>query len=111
MLNPFGHENLTVLLDQVPDIRLTERTAILGTTTHCYESLVLTLGDVTSSFGHPESDRYAPDLKSLDDALLIRRRILLAFENAERESNPTARRRLMTLVVTGSYEELRRAAD
>ncbi|MGH7972620.1 MAG: NAD(P)/FAD-dependent oxidoreductase, partial [Limisphaerales bacterium] len=55
----------------------------------------------TSYFGHPEWERFAPGLKSLEDALGIRRRILLAFEQAEAEPDPVARQRLMTIVVVG----------
>ena len=56
-----------------------------------YDYLVLALGGVTSYFGHPEWEQYAHGLKSLDDALRIRRQVLLAFEQAE--NSPTRRRK------------------
>jgi NADH dehydrogenase len=61
----------------------------------------MALGGVTSYFGHPEWEQFAPGLKSLDDALRIRRRILLAFEKAETEPDKARREQLMTIVVVG----------
>lgn len=66
-----------------------------------YDYLVLAAGGVTSYFGHPEWEKFAPGLKSLDDALAIRRKILLSFERAETEANEEKRRELMTIVVVG----------
>jgi NADH dehydrogenase len=66
-----------------------------------YDYLVLALGGVTSYFGHDEWAQFAPGLKSLDDALKIRRRILLAFERAETEPEEARRKELMTIVVIG----------
>lgn len=66
-----------------------------------YDYLVLAAGGVASYFGHPEWERFAPGLKSLDDALHIRRRVLLAFERAETERDEQRRRELMTIVVVG----------
>jgi NADH dehydrogenase len=62
---------------------------------------VLALGGFTSYFGHPEWEQFAPGLKSLDDAMRIRRDILLAFEKAENASDPVEHDRLMTIVVIG----------
>jgi NADH dehydrogenase len=93
--------NVTVLLDHVVDFNLREKTVLLGKGPLAYDYLVLALGGVTSYFGHPEWEQFAPGLKSLDDALLIRRRILLAFEKAETESNQAEQDRLMTMVVVG----------
>jgi NADH dehydrogenase len=56
---------------------------------------------MTSYFGHPEWEQFAPGLKTLDDALRIRRRILLAFEVAETEPDPAKRDAAMTIVVVG----------
>lgn len=66
-----------------------------------YDYLVLALGGRTSYFGHDEWERFAPGLKSLDDALEIRRRVLMSFECAETETNEQRRRELMTLIVVG----------
>lgn len=66
-----------------------------------YDYLVLAAGGVTSYFGHPEWEEFAPGLKSLDDALRIRRKILCAFERAETEPDPEKRKAAMTIVVVG----------
>ncbi|HYT59241.1 MAG TPA: NAD(P)/FAD-dependent oxidoreductase [Haliangiales bacterium] len=96
-----GRPAVTVLLDHVVDFNLAEKKVLLEKNTLAYDYLVLALGGVTSYFGHPEWDRFAPGLKSLDDALRIRRRVLLAFEQAENEASPAAHDRLMTMVVVG----------
>ena len=93
--------SVTVLLDTVVDFNLAEKKVFLEKNTLAYDYLVLALGGVTSYFGHPEWEQFAPGLKSLDDALRIRRRILLAFEQAENETDPATRDRLMTIVVVG----------
>src|SRR5205814_6715866 len=92
---------VTVLLDNATDFNLAERKVLLEKNTLSYDYLVLALGGVTSHFGHPEWEPFAPGLKSLDDALRIRRQILLAFEGAETTSDPVERQRLMTIVVVG----------
>jgi NADH dehydrogenase len=66
-----------------------------------YDWLVLAAGVRTSYFGHDDWEVYAPGLKSLEDALEIRRRVLSAFERAEREPDERERRRLLTFVVIG----------
>jgi NADH:ubiquinone reductase (H+-translocating) len=66
-----------------------------------YDSLVVATGAGTSYFGHDEWARHAPGLKSLDDAIEIRRRILIAFEAAEREADASRRAEWMTFVVVG----------
>ena len=93
--------NVTVLLDEAIDVRLPERRVVLRAGSLSYDYLVFALGGVTSYFGHPEWERIAPGLKSLDDALNIRRNILLAFERAENATDPAEQARLMTMVVVG----------
>jgi NADH dehydrogenase len=66
-----------------------------------YDYLVLAAGGVTSYFGHPEWEEYAPGLKSLDDALRIRRKILCSFERAETEPDPEKRKAATTIIVVG----------
>lgn len=66
-----------------------------------YDYLVLATGAAHAYFGHPEWADRAPALKTLDDALSIRRRVLLAFEAAEREGDPLEQRRLLTFVIVG----------
>ncbi len=66
-----------------------------------YDTLVLATGARHAYFGHDEWEPFAPGLKTLEDATTIRRRILLAFERAERETDPEKRRALMTFVIIG----------
>ncbi|HEX5241025.1 MAG TPA: NAD(P)/FAD-dependent oxidoreductase [Candidatus Limnocylindrales bacterium] len=67
-----------------------------------YDSLVVATGAHHSYFGHDEWSQFAPGLKTVDDATEIRRRILIAFEAAEREHNPELRRAWMTFVIVGA---------
>src|SRR5262249_22242890 len=66
-----------------------------------YDYLVLATGASQSYFGHDDWAEYAPSLKTITDATAIRRKILLAFEAAEQESDPERRRALLTFVVIG----------
>ncbi len=93
--------NVTVLLGQVMDFDLGGQRVILEKSVLAYDYLVLATGGVTSYFGHPEWEQFAPGLKSLEDALRIRSRILLAFELAETEPNPARQAQLMTMAVVG----------
>lgn len=93
---------ITVLMSDVRGIDLTSRQVVhtLGTTS--YDYLVLAVGGRTSYFGRDEWAQHAPGLKTLDDSLEIRRRLLLAFEKAEAETDPVRRTELMTVVVVGA---------
>jgi NADH dehydrogenase len=112
--------NVNVLLADVRAIDVANRTVQLdaGGATHAstgdpvtdivpppstiaYDYLIVTTGATHAYFGHPEWSDRAPGLKTLDDALEIRRRVLLAFEAAERETDESARRRLLTFVIVG----------
>jgi NADH dehydrogenase len=96
------YENVDVRLDEVTSVSLAEKSLTLrrgGTMT--YDFLVLATGATHSYFGHNEWEADAPGLKSLDDALELRRRVLLAFEAAEVEPNPIERQRLLTFAVVG----------
>ncbi len=66
-----------------------------------YDYLIVGAGATHSYFGHDEWSRVAPGLKTLDDALTVRRRLLLAFEEAELEKSPERQRFLMTFVIVG----------
>ena len=66
-----------------------------------YDYLIVAAGATHSYFGHGEWEARAPGLKTLDDALEMRRRVLLAFEAAEREPDPARQRRLLTFVIVG----------
>jgi NADH dehydrogenase len=67
-----------------------------------YDTLVLATGARHAYFGHDEWEPFAPGLKTLEDATTLRRRILVAFERAERESDPRARAAHMTFVIIGA---------
>ena len=93
--------NLTVLLDEVSAVDPAARQVRCGSTTLDYDYLVVATGASHAYFGHDEWARFAPALKTLDDALLIRRRVLLAFEQAERESDPARRQAWLNFIVVG----------
>lgn len=93
--------NVEVLLAEVQSVDATSRTVFAGETKLVYDYLILATGSRHSYFGHPEWERLAPGLKSLEDAIEIRRRILMAFEYAERSADPAARSAAMTFVIVG----------
>ena len=96
------HRNVEVLLGEVTTVDVQARCIKLADGAELgYDYLVLATGGRHSYFGHPEWEPAAPGLKSLADALEIRRRILLAFELAEREPDPARRQALLTFVVVG----------
>jgi NADH dehydrogenase len=96
-----GREDITVLMDQVLDFDLNARQVVFEKNRLEYDYLVLALGGCTSYFGHPEWESAAPGLKSLEDAIRIRSRVLMAFEKAENAADPTLREPLMTIVIVG----------
>ena len=67
-----------------------------------YDTLVLATGARHAYFGHDEWEPFAPGLKTLEDATTLRRRILVAFERAERETDPARRAALLTFVIIGA---------
>src|SRR3954464_9701801 len=92
---------VTVLMEEVVDVRLGSREVVLNKSTLHYDYLVLALGGRTTYFCHPQWEQFSPGLKRLDDALRIRNNILSAFEEAETEEDPQRRKCLMTIVVVG----------
>ena len=93
--------NVRVVLGDVRRIDLDGRSVYVGDEAVRYDWLVLAVGAQTSYFGHDAWEAHAPGLKHIEDALEIRRRVLLAFERAEREPDARARRKLLTFVVIG----------
>src|SRR4029078_7519104 len=73
----------------------------VGEESLAYDWLILAIGAQTSYFGHDDWELSAPRLKHTEDALAIRRRVLLAFERAEREPDVRERRKLLSFVVIG----------
>ncbi len=99
-------KNAQVLLGDVTRIDLktkTVRSELLGHTyVTPYDSLVIAAGAGQSYFGNDHFAEFAPGMKSIDDALELRGRILGAFEQAERSSDPARREKLLTFVVVGA---------
>jgi NADH dehydrogenase len=95
-------ENAHVLLGEVVAIDVAKREVHLRDEVCAYDYLVVATGATHAYFGHEEWAALAPGLKSLDDALSIRRKILLAFEHAERAKDAEQRRVLLTFVVVGA---------
>jgi len=96
------HANTRVLLGEVCGVDLPGRKVRLSDgREEPYDWLILATGATHTYFGHDEWSGVAPGLKRIDDATLIRRRILLAFEHAENAMSEEDRSRLMTFVIVG----------
>jgi NADH dehydrogenase len=94
--------NVRVLLGDAAAVDVTARRVRLSDGASLdYDYLIVATGARHAYFGHPEWEAFAPGLKTLDDALLMRRRILLAFERAEREEDDVRRGELLTFVLVG----------
>lgn len=96
-------KNATCWMGEVTAIDTAAKTITLdnGTQTLPYDTLVLAAGGRTSYFGNDEWEKVAPGLKTIEDALKIRQRVLLALERAERCQDEKERERLSTMVVIG----------
>jgi NADH dehydrogenase len=94
--------NTTVLLGEVTAIDRQRRTVRLDERLIPFDYLVVATGATHSYFGHDDWQPFAPGLKSIDDATLIRRRILAAFEAAEMADDPQRRERLLQFVIVGA---------
>jgi NADH dehydrogenase len=95
--------NARVLLAEVRDIDVAQRRVKLADGPEVpYDTLIVAAGARHHYFGHPEWEELAPGLKTIEDATEMRRRVLLAFEMAERESDPEQRRAWLTFVVVGA---------
>lgn len=96
-----GQENVQVLLAEAIRIDPVARLVQLADGSLAYDQLIVATGATHSYFGHDEWARFAPGLKSIEDAVEIRRRVLSAFEFAERERDPARRKAWMTFVIVG----------
>lgn len=94
-------KNAEVILAEVESIDVDQKKIRMVDGELDYDFLILATGARHSYFGHPEWERLAPGLKSLEDAVEIRRRILLAYEYAEKIKDETARRAAMTFIIIG----------
>jgi NADH:ubiquinone reductase (H+-translocating) len=95
------HNNTRVLLAEATRIDAANRRVILSDGSIEYDTLVVSTGSSHQYFGHDEWEQFAPGLKTVEDATDMRRRILLAFETAERETDPEKLRAWMTFVIVG----------
>jgi len=96
-------KNVRVILGEATSIDVNaKRVQLADGTALAYDHVVIATGATHSYFGHADWERVAPGLKTIDDALEIRRRVLIAFEAAERESDPVTQRAWLTFVVIGA---------
>ena len=93
--------NVEVQLVEARRIDAARRTVVLADGELAYDYLIVATGATHAYFGHDEWRAVAPGLKTLEDALNIRRRFLMAFERAEREADPQKRKALLTFVIVG----------
>ena len=94
-------KNTKVLMGEVVDVNPEQRKVILSNEELTYDTLIVATGVSHFYFGNDEWANVAPGLKTVEDALEMRRRIFLAFEAAEKEPNPEKRRAWLTFVVVG----------
>jgi len=96
-------KNARVLLGQVEDVDPESKCVLLADGARFeYDSLIVAAGSESAYYGHEAWREWAPDLKSLEEAALIRHKILYAFEAAERISDPVERRAWLTFVIAGA---------
>jgi NADH dehydrogenase len=95
------YSNIKVLLGEVKSLDLNRKVVIADIGEFPYDYLILCCGSSDTYFGHNEWQEYAPGLKTLPQATEIRRRVLTAFENAERTPNPEQRQKYLTFVIVG----------
>ena len=95
-------KNTRVLLGEAVNVDVAERRVILKDGAVPYDTLIVATGARHHYFGHADWESFAPGLKTIEDATEMRRRILLAFEAAERETDPTQQRAWLTFVIVGA---------
>ena len=94
-------QNVECLMTKVTGVRLKENKIVTDVGDLPYDYLILACGAQQSYFGHEEWEQFAPGLKTLEQATEIRRRVLMAFEMAERETDKAKIKSLLTFVVVG----------
>src|SRR5438876_2359300 len=97
-----NQKNAEVFMEEVTGVDVREQHVLMGDCSVQYDYLVLATGAHDNYFGHPEWEHYAPGLKSIVDATSLRRKILLAFEAAEIETDPEKVKELLTFVLVGA---------
>lgn len=98
-----GGRNIEVIMEAVTGVDATNQDVLLVNRKKSinYDYLVIATGARHSYFAHPEWEKFAPGLKSIEDATAIREKVLLAFEHAEIECDSDAKKRLLTFVIVG----------
>ena len=94
-------KNTSVILGEATAVDTMRKVVKLKDGELAYDYLIVATGATHSYFAHPEWERDAPGLKTIEDALEIRRRVLLAFEAAERETDPAAQAEWLTFIIVG----------
>src|SRR6185312_6248308 len=97
-----SQRNATVLLGEVRRIDIAGKSVAVDGISHPYDFLIVATGSAHAYFGHDEWSGYAPGLKTLDDALRIRARVLTAFERAEATDDPAERLEWLTFTIVGA---------
>jgi NADH:ubiquinone reductase (H+-translocating) len=97
-----SQRNVTVLLGEAQRIDIERKTVDVDGVSHPYDFLIVATGSTHAYFGHDEWAPYAPGLKTLEDALRIRARILTAFERAEATADPAEQMEWLTFVIVGA---------
>src|SRR5580692_11136187 len=97
-----NQQNTRVLLGEAVDLDADRRRVILADGEAKYDTLIVATGSTDSYFGHDEWKRTAPGLKSIEEATEIRSKILSAFEEAEKETDPGKQRAWLTFVIVGA---------
>src|ERR1700758_179121 len=96
-------QNTRVLLGDVQDIDpVSKRVELADGASFEYDSLIVASGSQTSYYGHDEWQKWAPGLKSVEEATILRHKILYAFEVAERMPDPAQRRAWLTFTIVGA---------
>lgn len=96
-----SYRNVTVHMENVLSIDLAGKRVMTEDDSHDFDYLIMACGSTHSYFGHDDWEQLAPGLKTIEQALEIRRRILIAFEQAEKEADPAKQARLLTFVIIG----------
>ena len=97
-----SQRNATVLLGEVRRIDIAGKSVAVDGISHPYDYLIVATGSAHAYFGHDEWSGHAPGLKTLDDALRIRARILTAFERAEASADPAEQMEWLTFLIVGA---------
>ena len=94
-------KNITVIMDEVKEINRQKKEVVTKDLRIPFDYLIAAPGSRHSYFGHPEWEKFAPGLKTMNDALYVREKILLSLEEAEKLNNPAAAEKCLTFVVVG----------